>query len=43
MPETIAADLVGHEKQTMTYGVYSGGSALKQLAGAVRKLEAAQK
>lgn len=43
VPEGIAADLVGHEKQTMTYGVYSGGSALKQLAGAVRKLEAAQK
>lgn len=43
VPETIAADLVGHEKQTMTYGVYSGGSALKQLAGAVKKLEAAQK
>lgn len=39
--ETIAADLVGHEKQTLTYGVYSGGSALKQLGMAVAELEQA--
>ena len=42
MPEGVAADLVGHEKQTMTYGVYSGGSGLVQLAKAVGALEAAQ-
>ena len=41
--EGVAADLVGHEKQTLTYGVYSGGSALKQLALAVHELEQVQK
>lgn len=40
--ETVAADLVGHEKGTMTYGVYSGGSKLTQLAKAVEALEAVQ-
>ncbi|MEE2893869.1 MAG: tyrosine-type recombinase/integrase [Pseudomonadota bacterium] len=42
VPEGVAADLVGHEKQTMTYGVYSGGSGLMQLTKAVEALEAAQ-
>ena len=27
-PEGIAADILGHEKPTMTYGLYSGGSSL---------------
>ena len=39
--EGIAADLVGHEKQSMTYGVYSGGSKLTQLANAVAVLDEA--
>ena len=39
IPEGIAADLVGHEKQTITYGVYSGGSALTQIAQAVAVLD----
>ena len=43
VPEGITADLLGHEKQTMTYGVYSGGSSIQQLVGAVKKLEKAQK
>ena len=42
VPEGITADLLGHEKQTMTYGVYSGGSSIQQLVGAVKKLEKAQ-
>ena len=42
IPEGVAADLVGHEKLTMTYGVYSGGSKLTQLAKAVEALEAVQ-
>ena len=42
IPEGVTADLLGHEKPTMTYGVYSGGSALRQLAGAVETLSAAQ-
>lgn len=36
--EGVAADILGHEKQTMTYGLYSGGSSLKQKREAVRKL-----
>lgn len=28
--EGVAADLLGHEKQTMTYGLYSGGSSVTQ-------------
>ena len=39
IPEGVAADLVGHEKQTITYGVYSGGSALTQIAQAVAVLD----
>ena len=30
MPERGAADIIGHEKQTMTYGLYSGGTSVKQ-------------
>ena len=30
-PENIAADIVGHKKQNMTYGLYSGGSGLKRM------------
>lgn len=41
--EGIAADLVGHEKQTITFGVYSGGSSVKQLKKAVGVLEKANK
>jgi integrase len=36
--EGVAADILGHEKQTMTYGLYSGGSSLKQKRDAVHKL-----
>jgi integrase len=42
IPEGVAADLVGHEKQTITYGVYSGGSALTQIAQAVAVLDLKQ-
>ena len=27
-PEGIAVDIIGHDKPTMTYGLYSGGSSL---------------
>ena len=30
MPERGAADIIGHEKQTMTYGLHSGGTSVKQ-------------
>ena len=36
--EGVAADILGHEKQTMTYGLYSGGSSLKQKRDAIKKL-----
>ncbi len=28
--ESISADILGHEKKTMTYGLYSGGSSMQQ-------------
>ncbi|MFZ8890573.1 MAG: hypothetical protein ACO2YV_08085, partial [Pseudomonadales bacterium] len=40
--EGVTADLVGHKKDTITYGVYSGGSALGDIAKAVAMLDAVQ-
>lgn len=37
--EGVAADILGHEKQTMTYGLYSGGSSLKQKRDAINKIK----
>jgi integrase len=34
--EGIAADIVGHEKPTMTYGLYSDGTGMKQKMKAIR-------
>ena len=28
-PEGVAADLIGHDKPTMTYGLYSGGASMR--------------
>lgn len=36
--ENIAADILGHEKNTMSYGLYSGGSSMDQKAKAIEKL-----
>jgi integrase len=38
VPEGVAADIVGHEKPTMTYGLYSGGASLKVKREAIEKL-----
>ena len=38
VPESVTADIVGHEKKTMTYGLYSGGSSLKQKLEAINKI-----
>ncbi len=38
VPENVAADLLGHEKNTMTYGLYSGGSTLAVKAKALAKV-----
>lgn len=40
--ESVTADLVGHKKNTITYGVYSGGSALRDIAEAVAVLDVVQ-
>jgi integrase len=37
--ESVAADILGHEKQTMTFGLYSGGPSTKQKREAVCKLK----
>lgn len=36
--ENVAADILGHEKPTMTYGLYSGGTSLAVKAAAIKKL-----
>lgn len=38
VPENVVADIVGHEKTTMTYGLYSGGVSLAVKAAALAKL-----
>jgi hypothetical protein len=37
-PEGVTADIVGHKKQTMSYGVYSGEYKLDQMAEWLAKL-----
>ena len=39
VPENVAADILGHEKTTMTYGLYSGGTSLKTKRAAIEKLD----
>lgn len=39
VPEGVVADIVGHEKKTMTYGLYSGGSGMEAKQDAIRKLK----
>ena len=36
--EGIAADILGHEKQTITYGLYSGGTSMAQKMEAISKI-----
>jgi hypothetical protein len=40
VPEGIAADVVGHEKKTITYGLYASGSEEKQKLDALSKVSA---
>ncbi len=37
VPEGVAADIIGHAKKTMTYGLYSGGNTLAVKAKALAK------
>lgn len=39
VPEGVAADILGHDKPTISYGVYSGGTSLEQKREAVLKLD----
>ena len=39
VPENIAADIVGHDKATMTYGLYIGGTSTQQKFDAVKSIE----
>ena len=38
VPENVAADILGHEKPRITYGLYSGGASLATKAEALSKL-----
>jgi hypothetical protein len=38
-PEHVVADIVGHTKQTITYGLYSGGTRLDVMRKWIDKLE----
>jgi integrase len=38
IPENISSDIVGHEKKTMTYGLYSGGTSMKLKKQAIEKI-----
>ena len=39
VPESISADIVGHEKTNLTYGLYSGGTSIEQKREAIGKLD----
>lgn len=39
IPENISSDIVGHEKKTMTYGLYSGGTSMKLKKQAIEKIK----
>jgi hypothetical protein len=39
IPENIAAAILGHEFDTMSYGVYSGGPSLKVKRAAIQRLK----
>lgn len=36
--ENVAADILGHEKQTMSYGLYSGGSPMDQRLDVINRI-----
>ncbi len=37
-PEGVVADIVGHAKKTITFGLYSGGTSIKRKREALDKL-----
>lgn len=38
VPENVAADIIGHDKPTMTYGLYSGGGSLATKRAALERI-----
>lgn len=38
VPENVAADIIGHDKPTLTYGLYSGGATLATKREALEKI-----
>jgi integrase len=38
VPEGIAADIIGHDKPSMTYGLYSGGASIETKRAALEKV-----
>ena len=38
-PEAVTADIVGHKKQTITYGLYSGGNRLELMRDWIEKIQ----
>ncbi|NKF73030.1 hypothetical protein GO294_00272 [Ralstonia solanacearum] len=38
VPENVAADILGHEKPRITYGIYSGGTSLAVMREAIEKI-----
>lgn len=39
VPENVSADILGHKKTTMTYGLYSGGCSIEVKAAAIARLD----
>jgi hypothetical protein len=38
VPESVSADILGHDKPSMTYGLYSGGASLETKMEAIEKI-----
>ena len=37
--EGVSADILGHEKKTMIYGLYSGGTSMEQKTAAINLID----
>ena len=39
IPEGVAADIAGHKKQTISYGLYSGGNDIAGMREALERID----
>ena len=39
IPEGVAADIAGHKKQTISYGLYSGGNTIEVMRVALERID----